>query len=204
MNEPPHDTQECSAAFERVPAAARTTRAALVSSALAQVVRDAALRLPSGIVDDAQQEAWVRWFAVVHGSRVARPLADPTAYLVGIFRHVCADTMRAHRRRQHRCGLASDLGIEPQDVVDERPARGFGGGIDRLIEEVVRPALVGLAPADVELWIAAKVERVGWHAAGTAAGMSRAAIRRSRQRILRFLSTGDVLRRLKQRLDDVP
>jgi hypothetical protein len=34
--------------------------------------------------------------------------------------------------------------------------------------------------------------------------MDRAAIRRSRQRILRFLSTGDVLRRLKQRLDDVP
>lgn len=80
----------------------------------------------------------------------------------------------------------------------------WGGGIERLIEEVVRPALVGLAPADVELWIAAKVERIGWHAAGAAAGMSKAAIRRSRQRILRFLSAGDVLRRLKQRLDDVP
>jgi hypothetical protein len=66
------------------------------------------------------------------------------------------------------------------------------------------PALVGLPHADVELWIAAKIDGVGWCAAGAAAGMDKAAIRRSRQRILRYLSTGDVLRRLLHRLDDVP
>ncbi|MFN6147391.1 MAG: hypothetical protein ACK5AL_13600 [Planctomycetota bacterium] len=77
-------------------------------------------------------------------------------------------------------------------------------GIARLLEQVVRPVFADLPAADVDLWIAAKVEGLGWQAAGEAAGMGRAAIRRSRQRILRFLSTGDVLRRLKQRLDDVP
>ena len=68
----------------------------------------------------------------------------------------------------------------------------------------VRPVFADLPSADVELWIAAKVEGLGWQAAGEAAGMDRAAIRRSRQRILRFLSTGDVLRHLLHRLDDVP
>ena len=78
------------------------------------------------------------------------------------------------------------------------------GGIERLVEQVVRPAFADLPVADVDLWITAKVEGLGWQAAGTEAGMDRASIRRSRQRILRFLSTGDVLRRLRQRLDDVP
>jgi hypothetical protein len=77
-------------------------------------------------------------------------------------------------------------------------------GIARLLEQVVRPVFADLPAADVDLWIAAKVEGHGWQAAGEAAGMDRAAIRRSRQRILRFLSTGDVLRRLEQRLYNVP
>ncbi|MFN9946784.1 MAG: hypothetical protein ACK56S_08055, partial [Planctomycetota bacterium] len=68
----------------------------------------------------------------------------------------------------------------------------------------VRPLRAGLPQADIELWIAAKIDGVGWCAAGAAAGMDKAAIRRSRQRSLRFLSTGDVLRRLLHRLDDVP
>jgi hypothetical protein len=80
----------------------------------------------------------------------------------------------------------------------------WGGGIEHLIEQVVRPAFVGLPPADVDLLIAARFEGVGWHAAGAALGMDRAATRRARQRILRFLSTGDALRRLMHRLDDVP
>lgn len=61
-----------------------------------------------------------------------------------------------------------------------------------------------LPSADVELWIAAKVEGLGWQAAGEAAGMDRAAIARVRRRISRFLSAGGVLRGVKQRLDDVP
>jgi hypothetical protein len=79
-----------------------------------------------------------------------------------------------------------------------------GGGIEQLLDQVVRPALAGLPQADVELWIAAKIDGVGWRAAGAAAGMDKAAIERTRRRITRFLSAEDVLRRLLHRLDDVP
>jgi hypothetical protein len=78
------------------------------------------------------------------------------------------------------------------------------GGIERLVEQVVRPAFADLPVADVDLWITAKVEGLGWQAAGTEAGMDKAAIARVRRRISRFLSSEDVLRRLRQRLDDVP
>ena len=74
----------------------------------------------------------------------------------------------------------------------------------RLLEQVVRPVFADLPAADVDLWIAAKVEGLGWQAAGEAAGMDRAAIRRSRQRILRFLSTEGRVRRLTGWMDDVP
>jgi hypothetical protein len=80
----------------------------------------------------------------------------------------------------------------------------LGGGIERLVEQVVRPAFADLPVADVDLWITAKVEGLGWHAAGAAAGMDRAAIARVRRRISRFLSAEGVLRRLRERLDDVP
>ncbi|MCA3009602.1 MAG: hypothetical protein INH34_14605 [Phycisphaerales bacterium] len=78
------------------------------------------------------------------------------------------------------------------------------GGIERLVEQVVRPAFADLPVADVDLWITAKIVGLGWHAAGTEAGMDRAAIARVRRRIYRFLSSEDVLRRLRERLDDVP
>ncbi|MFO0448425.1 MAG: hypothetical protein ACK52I_07135, partial [Pseudomonadota bacterium] len=52
---------------------------------------------------------------------------NASAYLVGIFHHVCADAVRAHRRRQRWCALAADLGVEPAELVDERPAAGLGG-----------------------------------------------------------------------------
>ncbi|MFN9755426.1 MAG: hypothetical protein ACK58X_03325 [Planctomycetota bacterium] len=61
-----------------------------------------------------------------------------------------------------------------------------------------------LPAADVDLWIAAKVEGLGWQAAGEAAGMDRAAIARVRRRSSRCLSAEGVLRRLEQRLDSVP
>jgi hypothetical protein len=60
-----------------------------------------------------------------------------------------------------------------------------------------------LPAADVDLWIAAKVEGLGWQAAAEAAGMDRAAIARVRRRISRYLSLNGVLRLHQQRLDDV-
>jgi hypothetical protein len=69
---------------------------------------------------------------------------------------------------------------------------------------VVRPVFADLPAADIDLWIAAKVEGLGWQAAGEAAGIDRAAIARVRRRISRYLSPDGVLRLHKQRLDDVP
>ncbi|MFN9969010.1 MAG: hypothetical protein ACK58T_03850 [Phycisphaerae bacterium] len=191
-----------------VPAEVRMTRDAIMASVLArvlaQVAHAAALRLPAELVDDAAQEAWARWLAAGGEASEARQQANASAYLVGIFHHVCADAVRAHRRRQRWCALAADLGVEPAELVDERPARGVGEGIARLLEQVVRPVFADLPAADVDLWIAAKVEGHGWQAAGEAAGMDRAAIARVRRRSSRCLSAEGVLRRLEQRLDSVP
>ncbi|MFN9307750.1 MAG: hypothetical protein ACK6DT_17055 [Planctomycetota bacterium] len=77
-------------------------------------------------------------------------------------------------------------------------------GTARLVEQVVRPVFAERPAADVDLWIAAKIEGLGWQAAGEAAGMDRAAIARVRRRISRFLSAEGVLRRRPHRLDDVP
>jgi hypothetical protein len=101
--------------------------AALAPSALAQAARAAARRLPREIVDDAEQEAWVRWLAAGGQAGMERQQADACAYLVGVFHHVCADAVRAHRRRQRWCALAADVGVEPMELVDERAAHGLGG-----------------------------------------------------------------------------
>ena len=77
-------------------------------------------------------------------------------------------------------------------------------GTARLVEQVVRPVFAERPAADVDLWIAATVDGLGWGAAGAAAGMDKAAIARVRRRISRFLSAEGVLRRLPHRLDDVP
>ena len=208
MNEEPHAERGPSAAGDRGPTDAAMAREGVALSAMARVLKQvahaSALRLPVEWVDDAAQEAWARWLAAGGEAGEERQRADPSAYLVGIFHHVCADAVRAHRRRQRWCALAADLGVEPAELVDERPARGLGGGIARLLEQVVRPVFADLPAADVDLWIAAKVEGLGWQAAGEAAGMDRAAIARVRRRISRFLSAEGVLRRLEQRLDDVP
>ena len=174
-----------------------------MAQALARIARAAALRLPREVVDDAAQDAWARWLDACGGEDRDGSPAEPFAFLVGCFHHSCADAVRAHRRRQRLHSLAADASGEPIDVADATGAHASGGGIEQLLDQVVRPALAGLPQADVELWIAAKIDGVGWRAAGAAAGMDKAAIRRSRQRILRFLSTGDVLRRLLHRLDDV-
>ena len=171
---------------------------------LKQVAHASALRLPVELVDDAALEAWARWLAAGGEAGEERQRADPSAYLVGIFHHVCADAVRAHRRRQRWCALAADLGVEPAELVDERPARGLGGGIARLLEQVVRPVFADLPSADVELWIAAKVEGLGWQAAGEAAGRDLAAIARVRRTISGVLSPEGVLGLLAQRMDILP
>ena len=101
--------------------------ASVLARVLAQVAHAAALRLPAELVDDAAQEAWARWLAAGGEASKARQQADASAYLVGIFHHVRADAVRAHRRRQRWCALAADLGVEPAELVDERPAAGLGG-----------------------------------------------------------------------------
>ena len=207
MNEETHAEHGASAAGDVGPTDAAMAREGVALSAmarvLAQVAHAAALRLPVEWVDDAAQEALARWLAAGGAAGAERQEAASSAYLVGIFHHVCADAVRAHRRRQRWCALAADLGVEATELVDERAAAGLGD-IARLLEQVVRPVFAELPSADVELWIAAKVEGLGWQAAGEAAGMDRAAIARVRRRISRFLSAEGVLRRLKQRLDDVP
>ncbi|MFN9756235.1 MAG: hypothetical protein ACK58X_07465 [Planctomycetota bacterium] len=51
-------------------------------------------------------------------------------------------------------------------------------GTARLVEQVVRPVFAERPAADVDLWIAATVDGLGWGAAGAAAGMDKAAIAR--------------------------
>ena len=131
MNEEPHAERGPSAAGDRGPTDAAMAREGVALSAMArmlkQVAHAAALRLPVEWVDDAAQEAWARWLAAGGEAGEERQRADPSAYLVGIFHHVCADAVRAHRRRQRWCALAADLGVEPAELADERPARGVGG-----------------------------------------------------------------------------
>jgi DNA-directed RNA polymerase specialized sigma24 family protein len=172
------------------------TRLHAMAQALARIARAAALRLPREVVDDAAQDAWVRWLDACGGEDEDGPATEPLAFLVGCFHHACADAVRAHRRRQR-------LQLFAAAAAPGAHASG-GGGIEQLLDQVVRPALAGMPQADVELWIAAKVDGVGWRAAGAAAGMNKAAIERTRRRIARFLSAEDVLRRLLHRLDDVP
>ena len=176
-----------------------------MAQALARIARAAALHLPREVVDDAAQDAWARWLDACGGEDWDGSPAEPFAFLVGCFHHACADAVRAHRRRQRLHSLAADASGEPIDVADATGAHASGGGgIEQLLDQVVRPALAGLPQADVELWIAAKIDGVGWRAAGAAAGMDKAAIERTRRRIARFLSAEDVLKRLLHRLDDVP
>ncbi|MFN9705334.1 MAG: hypothetical protein ACK595_11000, partial [Planctomycetota bacterium] len=73
-----------------------------------------------------------------------------------------------------------------------------------LLEQVVVPAFTGLARADVDLWVAAKLDGYGWQAAGRIMGLERPAIRQARQRMLRLLSTEGRVRRLTGWMDDVP
>lgn len=121
-------------------------------------------------------------------------------------REATIDLARQRQRRERHERSAAD--VDPALTGDAVPAP-TGGAADEaamgsLVEQVAGPALAGLARADLDLWLAARVEGHGWKAAGEAAGRDKAAVARVRRRISRFLSAEGALGRLSQRLDDVP
>ena len=155
--------------------------------------------------EDAAQEAAVRAWQAVGGGRCGE-MRVLDRLLAKKLREATIDLARQRQRRERHERSAAD--VDPALTGDAVPAP-TGGAADEaamgsLVEQVAGPALAGLARADLDLWLAARVEGHGWKAAGEAAGRDKAAVRQARQRILRFLSTGGALRRLTQRLDDVP
>jgi hypothetical protein len=121
-------------------------------------------------------------------------------------REATIDLARQRQRRERHERSAAD--VDPALTGDAVPAPTGGAAdeaeVDSLIEQVVVPAFTGLPRADLDLWLAARVEGHGWKAAGEAAGLDKAAVARVRRRISRFLSAEGALGRLSQRLDDVP
>jgi len=114
--------------FARARMSGDETRLRAMAQALARIARAAALRLPREVVDDAAQDAWVRWLDACGGEDADGPAAEPLAFLVGCFHHACADAVRAHRRRQRLQLLAADASGEPIDVADATGAHASWGG----------------------------------------------------------------------------
>jgi DNA-directed RNA polymerase specialized sigma24 family protein len=155
--------------------------------------------------EDAAQEAAVRAWQAVGGGRCGEVRALDRL-LAKKLREATIDLARQRQRRERHERPAA--GVDPAPTCDAAPAP-TGGAADEaamgsLIEQVVVPAFTGLPRADVDLWLAARVEGLGWQAAGEAAGLDKAAVARVRRRISRFLSAEGALGRLAQRLDDVP
>lgn len=155
--------------------------------------------------EDAAQEAAVRAWQAVGGGRCGEMRALDRL-LAKKLREATIDLARQRQRRERHERSAAD--VDPALTGDAVPAP-TGGAADEaamgsLVEQVAGPALAGLARADLDLWLAARVEGHGWKAAGEAAGLDKAAVARVRRRISRFLSAEGALGRLSQRLDDVP
>lgn len=155
--------------------------------------------------EDAAQEAAVRAWQAVGGGRSGEVRALDRL-LAKKLREATIDLARQRQRRERHERSAAD--VDPALTGDAAPAP-TGGAADEaamgsLVEQVAGPALAGLARADLDLWLAARVEGHGWKAAGEAAGLDKAAVARVRRRISRFLSAEGALGRLSQRLDDVP
>ena len=126
--------------------------------------------------------------------------------LVKKVQEAAVDVARKRRRRARREQSATDAGLvlqgdDAHPLANDRPDES---AMASLLEQVVVPAFAGLARADVDLWVAAKLDGYGWQAAGKIMGLERPAIRQARQRILRFLSTEGRVRRLTGWMDDVP
>ena len=155
--------------------------------------------------EDAAQEAAVRAWQAVGGGRCGEVRALDRL-LAKKLREATIDLARQRQRRERHERSAAD--VDPALTGEAVPAP-TGGAADEaamgsLVEQVAGPALAGLARADLDLWLAARVEGHGWKAAGEAAGLDKAAVARVRRRISRFLSAEGALGRLSQRLDDVP
>jgi DNA-directed RNA polymerase specialized sigma24 family protein len=155
--------------------------------------------------EDAAQEAAVRAWQAVGGGRCGEVRALDRL-LAKKLREATIDLARQRQRRERHERSAAD--VDPALTGEAVPAP-TGGAADEaamgsLVEQVAGPALAGLARADLDLWLAARVEGHGWKAAGEAAGRDKAAVARVRRRISRFLSAEGALGRLSQRLDDVP
>jgi DNA-directed RNA polymerase specialized sigma24 family protein len=155
--------------------------------------------------EDAAQEAAVRAWQAVGGGRCGEVRALDRL-LAKKLREATIDLARQRQRRERHERSAAD--VDPALTGDTAPAPTSGvaneAAMDSLVEQVAGPALAGLARADLDLWLAARVEGHGWKAAGEAAGRDKAAVARVRRRISRFLSAEGALGRLSQRLDDVP
>jgi hypothetical protein len=111
---------------------------------------------------------------------------------------------RQRRERHERSAADVDPALTGEAVPAPTGGAADEAAMGSLVEQVAGPALAGLARADLDLWLAARVEGHGWKAAGEAAGLDKAAVARVRRRISRFLSAEGALGRLSQRLDDVP
>jgi DNA-directed RNA polymerase specialized sigma24 family protein len=155
--------------------------------------------------EDAAQEAAVRAWQAVGGGRCGEVRALDRL-LAKKLREATIDLARQRQRRERHERSAAD--VDPALTGDTAPAPTSGvaneAAMGSLIEQVVVPAFTGLPRADLDLWLAARVEGHGWKAAGEAAGLDKAAVARVRRRISRFLSAEGALGRLSQRLDDVP
>jgi DNA-directed RNA polymerase specialized sigma24 family protein len=155
--------------------------------------------------EDAAQEAAVRAWQAVGGGRCGEMRALDRL-LAKKLREATIDLARQRQRRERHERSAAD--VDPARTGEAAPAPTSGvaneAAMGSLIEQVVVPAFAGLPRTDVDLWLAARVDGLGWQAAGEAAGRDKAAVARVRRRISRFLSAEGALGRLSQRLDDVP
>ena len=167
-----------------------------LQSALVRCVRASSRVLPVEVAADVGQEAWLKLLQASDRGEVFSADAR-IAFLIGIFHNLCAEAVRKYERRRRLLAFESEVGEVPLDAPDRSSGRI---DMEELIEKVVRPLLSGLDPADVDLWIAARLDGEGWKVAGEAAGMEKAEIARARKRISRFFGSGDVAKRFLREL----
>jgi DNA-directed RNA polymerase specialized sigma24 family protein len=150
--------------------------------------------------EDAAQEAAVRAWQAVGGGRSGEVRALDRL-LAKKLRDATIDLARQRRRRERHERSAAD--VDPARTGEAAPAptgcAANEAAMDSLVEQVAGPAFAGLARADLDLWLAARVEGHGWKAAGEAAGLDKAAVAGVWRRISRFLSAESAFGRLTQR-----
>lgn len=165
-----------------------------IGGALGRLIARALRILPVDVVEDAAQESWLRFLRVAgRPCELDDDYSRRSAYLMGIFRKVCADfARRFHRRRRSVC-LESEMGGSMPDKAGV--SRDPCGSREEEVQAAIRRGLQELRATDINLWVLARVEGVGWKAAGRALGIGNRDVGRARQRILRFMSSGVPTRR---------